>query len=72
MKDGAAARVLPSSAENIGLRKKADVSGNEVPIDVSVTISRITGELTIQRRRDNNSQHDTRNGSLCTVFKSLF
>jgi hypothetical protein len=39
---------------------------------VSVTISRITGEPTIQRRQDNNSQHDTRDDGSCTVFKPLF
>jgi hypothetical protein len=52
--------------------KRADVSGNEVPIDVSVTISRLTGELTIQRRQDNNTQHDTRHDGSCKVFKPLF
>jgi hypothetical protein len=43
--------------------KGAKMSDQEVPIEVSVTISRMTGELTIQRRQDNNSQHDT----LCTT-----
>jgi hypothetical protein len=52
--------------------KSADVSGNEIPIDGSVTISRITGELAIQRRQDNNSQHDTRHDGSCKVFKPLF
>jgi hypothetical protein len=52
--------------------KTAKVSDNEVPIDVTVTISRLTGELTIQRRQDNNSQHDTRHDGWCKVFKPLF
>jgi hypothetical protein len=52
--------------------KTADVSGNEVPIDVSVTISRLTGELIIQRRQDNNTQHNTRHDGSCKVFKPLF
>jgi hypothetical protein len=34
----------------------ADWSDNEVPINVSVTINRVTGELTIDRRQDSNSQ----------------
>jgi hypothetical protein len=50
----------------------AKVSNEEVPIDVNVTISRLTGELTIQRRQDNNSQHDTRHDGSCKVFKPLF
>jgi hypothetical protein len=52
--------------------KRTEVSGDEVPVDVRVTISRITGELTIQRRQDDNSQHDTRDDGSCTVFKPLF
>jgi hypothetical protein len=52
--------------------KRANVSSNEVPIDVSVTISRLTGEFTIQRRQDNNTQHDTRHDGSCKVFKPLF
>jgi hypothetical protein len=52
--------------------KGAKVSEQEVPIDVSVTISRMTGELTIQRRQDNNSQHDTLHDGSCKVFKPLF
>jgi hypothetical protein len=52
--------------------KRVDVSGDEVPVDVSVTISRITGELAIQRRQDANSQHDTLHDGSCKVFKPLF
>jgi hypothetical protein len=52
--------------------KRASLSGNEVPIDVSVTISRLTGELTMQRRQDNNTQHDTLHDGSCKVFKPLF
>jgi hypothetical protein len=52
--------------------KEAKVSDQEVPMDVNVTISRLTGELTIQRRQDNNSQHDTRHEGSCRVFKPLF
>ena len=52
--------------------KGAKVSDQEVPIDVNVTLSRMTGELAIQRRQDNNSQHDTRHDASCKVFKPLF
>jgi len=52
--------------------KKTDVSGNEVPIDVSVTINRLTAELIIQRRQDKNTQHDTLHDGSCKVFKPLF
>jgi hypothetical protein len=52
--------------------KGAKVSDHEVPIDVSVTISRITGEMAIQRRQDNNGRHDTRHDGSCKVFKPLF
>lgn len=52
--------------------KGAKVSNQEVPIDVDVTISRLTGELAIQRRQDNNGQHDTRHEGSCKVFKPLF
>jgi hypothetical protein len=52
--------------------KGASASDHEVPIDVRVTISRMTGELTIQRRQDDNSQHDTRHDGSCKVFKPLF
>jgi hypothetical protein len=52
--------------------KRANMSSSEVPIDVSVTISRLTGELSIQRRQDNNIQHDTQHDGSCKVFKPLF
>jgi hypothetical protein len=52
--------------------KRANVSSIEVPIDVSVTISRLTGDLTIRRRQDNNTQHDTQRDGSCKVFKLLF
>ena len=52
--------------------QSAEMSGNEVPTDVSVTISRMTGELTIRRRQDGNSQHDTLHDGSCIVFKPLF
>jgi hypothetical protein len=51
---------------------KADVSNNEIPIDVSVTIDRLTGFLTIHRRQDNNSQHDTEHFGSCKATKPLF
>ena len=44
---------------------KADVSDNEIPIDVTVTIDRLTGYLTIHRRQDNNSQHNTLHFGSC-------
>jgi hypothetical protein len=50
----------------------ADWSDNEVPINVSVTINRVTGELTIDRRQDSNSQHDTRHFGSCKATKPLF
>jgi hypothetical protein len=56
----------------VDCEKRAEMSGDEVPIDVSVTISRITGELTIRRGQDNNSQHDTLHDGSCKVFKPLF
>jgi hypothetical protein len=50
----------------------AEWSDNEVPIDVSVTINRLTGELKIRRRQDNNSQHDTEHFGSCKAAKPLF
>jgi hypothetical protein len=37
----------------------ANVSDHEIPIEVNVTINRVTGNLTIRRRQDNNDWHDT-------------
>jgi hypothetical protein len=51
---------------------KANVSENEIPINVSVTIDRVTGYLTIRRRQDNNRQHDTEHFGLCKATKPLF
>lgn len=51
---------------------KANVSEQEIPIDVSVTIDRVTGYLTIHRRQDNNSQHDTEHYGGCKATKPLF
>jgi hypothetical protein len=52
--------------------KAAKMSDQEIPIDVNIIISRMTGELVIWRRQDDNSQHDTRNDGSCRVFKPLF
>ena len=50
--------------------QRVDLSGNEAPIDVSVTISRMTGELTIRRRQDSNSQHDTTVHVRCSSIRA--
>jgi hypothetical protein len=51
---------------------RADLSDKEVPIDVTVTINRVTGHLTIHRRQDNNSQHDFEDFGSCKATKPLF
>jgi hypothetical protein len=51
---------------------RADQSDNEVPIDVTVTINRVTGHLRIHRRQDNNSQHDFEDFGSCKATKPLF
>jgi hypothetical protein len=52
---------------------KAEVSDTEIPIDVSVTINRITGMiLEIERRQDNNSQHNTHQLGSCKATKPVF
>jgi hypothetical protein len=50
----------------------SDVSDHEIPIDVNVTINRVTGELKIRRRQDNNEQHDTEHYGSCKATKPLF
>ena len=51
---------------------RADMSDHEIPIDVTVTINRVTGDLKIRRRQDNNDQHDTEHYGSCKATKPLF
>ena len=51
---------------------KAEVSDTEIPIDVSVTINRVTGNLKIERRQDNISQHNTHQLGSCKAAKPKF
>jgi hypothetical protein len=44
---------------------RAGMSDTEIPIDVSVTINHVTGQLEIERRQDNNSQHNTHQIGSC-------
>jgi hypothetical protein len=50
----------------------SDVSDHEIPIDVNVTINRVTGDLKIRRRQDSNDQHDTEHYGSCKATKPLF
>jgi hypothetical protein len=50
----------------------SDLSDREIPIDVNVTINRVTGGLTIRRRQDNNNQHDTEHYGSCKATRPLF
>ena len=50
----------------------SDVSDHEISIDVNVTINRVTGDLKIRRRQDNNQLHDTERYGSCKATKPLF
>jgi nitrate reductase alpha subunit len=55
----------------LGCTTRAETSDQEVPIDIVVTINRVTAELSILRRQDNSSQHDTKNYGSCKVSKPV-
>jgi hypothetical protein len=50
---------------------KADTSSREVPINLRLTINRLTGEMTIRRSQDENTHHDTENYGKCAVSKPV-
>jgi hypothetical protein len=55
----------------VALACRAKVDMHEVPIDVTVTINRVTGNLRIHRRQDSFSQRDTEHYGSCKVSKPL-